>query len=95
MGIQSSGLWTDSFVDFLVDREQARCIRCQVCVNQCPYGANVYRAAADAVDSRHELCTGCRRCEAMCPTDCIAVRRHPGQFRPHGNWDDRHLKNAY
>ncbi|MBI5418709.1 MAG: IMP dehydrogenase [Deltaproteobacteria bacterium] len=93
--MQSSRLWTDSFIDFLVDRDQERCIQCQVCVNQCPYGANIYRAAADIVDSRHENCTGCRRCEAMCPTDCITVRRYPGQFREHGNWTERQVKNLY
>ncbi|RMG57649.1 MAG: FMN-binding glutamate synthase family protein [Deltaproteobacteria bacterium] len=91
----SSSLWTDNFHDFYVDREQERCIQCLVCVRQCPYEANVYREAAGVVDSVHKNCTGCHRCESLCPTRCITIRTNPSEFRPHANWQPREIKNIY
>jgi len=87
--------WSNPFCNFIVDRDQDRCIQCQVCVNQCPYEANFYRALDDTVVSDHALCTGCHRCEALCPTGCITVRLNPSEFRPHAVWTERDIKNAY
>ncbi len=93
--VMSSGLWTNNFHDFINDRDQDRCIQCQVCVRQCPYDANYFRESANVVDTRHENCTGCHRCEALCPTRCITIRLNPAQLRPHGTWGGREVKNIY
>lgn len=91
----SSRLLTDNFHDFLVERDQERCIQCLVCVRQCPYEANIFRDAADVVDSVHKNCTGCHRCEALCPTRCITIRLNPSELRPHATWTSRNVKNVY
>ncbi len=86
---------TKSFNDFVVERDQERCIQCLVCVRQCSYKTNIYRADEDLVVSDHGLCTGCHRCEALCPTGCITIRRTPSEFREHANWTGRDIKNVY
>ncbi len=93
--VMSSSIWTNNFNDFINDRDQERCIQCLVCVRQCPYDANYFREAANVVDTRHENCTGCHRCEALCPTGCITIRTNPSQLRPHGTWNGRNVKNIY
>lgn len=88
-------LKTNNYCDFIVEREQERCIQCQVCVRQCPYGTNTYKEADNIVVSDFSLCTGCHRCEAMCPTGCITIKRNTSQFREHANWKAADIKNIY
>ncbi|MCA1986137.1 MAG: IMP dehydrogenase, partial [Desulfovibrio sp.] len=40
-------------------------------------------------------CIGCHRCEALCPTACITVRRNPAEFRPNSLWTGTYIKNLF
>ncbi len=71
---------------FIVDRDQTRCIQCQVCVNQCSFDANYYDAEEDEVRSREENCVGCHRCVVFCPTRAVTIRRNPLEYRENYNW---------
>ncbi|MEK6679833.1 MAG: glutamate synthase-related protein, partial [Nitrospirota bacterium] len=51
--------------------------------------------ADNIVVSDFSLCTGCHRCEAMCPTGCITIKRNTSQFREHANWKAADIKNIY
>ncbi|MEW6409026.1 MAG: 4Fe-4S binding protein, partial [Nitrospirota bacterium] len=33
---------SSNFFDFIVDRDTERCIECLVCIQQCPYDANIH-----------------------------------------------------
>ena len=66
---------------FLVHRDEDRCIQCQVCVNQCSFGANCYDAEENEVKSREELCVGCHRCVVFCPTNALRVTYNPLDYR--------------
>ena len=71
---------------FIVERDPARCIQCQVCVNQCSFDANYYDAEDDEVRSREENCTGCHRCVLFCPTRALNIRQTPLDYRENYNW---------
>ena len=71
---------------FKIDRDENRCIQCQVCVNQCSFGASYYDAEENKVKSREEFCTGCHRCEVFCPTNAIRVTYNPLDYRGNYNW---------
>jgi glutamate synthase domain-containing protein 2 len=71
---------------FLVERDPERCIRCQVCVNQCTFDAHYYDAEDDEVRSREENCVGCHRCVVFCPTQALTIRRNPLDYRENYNW---------
>jgi len=71
---------------FQVYRDPARCIQCQVCVNQCSFETHYYDAADDEVRSREEDCVGCHRCVAFCPTRALTVRSNPLDYRQNYNW---------
>ncbi len=85
----------DSHYDFYVERDDFLCIRCGVCIKQCPYGVHWYDEELDMVRARHELCTGCHRCEAMCSTNAITIKRTESQFKPNANWTDEYIKDLY
>lgn len=76
---------------FIVERDDYRCIRCQVCVRQCSFGVHCYDEEDDAVRVREELCVGCQRCATFCPTRALTVRTHPFEFRPNANWRSEFL----
>ena len=71
---------------FKINRDEDRCIQCQVCVNQCSFGANYYDEEEDKVKSREEFCTGCHRCEVFCPTNALRVTYDPLDYRGNYNW---------
>jgi glutamate synthase domain-containing protein 2 len=71
---------------FLVERDQARCIQCQVCVNQCSFDVHYYDAEDDEVRSNEANCVGCHRCAVFCPTNAVNIRRNPLEYRENYNW---------
>ncbi|MBE3574673.1 MAG: alpha-hydroxy-acid oxidizing protein [Firmicutes bacterium] len=77
-----------SFVlnDFIVERDDRRCIRCQVCVRQCSFEVHRYDAELDQVLADEEKCVGCQRCATFCPTHALTIRSSPREFRANANW---------
>jgi glutamate synthase domain-containing protein 2 len=71
---------------FIVERDDSRCIRCEVCVNQCTFDVHSYDTEDDELRSREENCVGCHRCVAFCPTEALTIRRNPLDYRENYNW---------
>jgi glutamate synthase domain-containing protein 2 len=71
---------------FIVDRDDSRCIRCEVCVNQCTFDVHSYDAEDDEIRSCEENCVGCHRCVVFCPTEALTIRRNPLDYRENYNW---------
>ncbi len=71
---------------FVVERDDSRCIRCEVCVNQCTFDVNSYDIEDDEIRSREENCVGCHRCVVFCPTNALTIRRNPLDYRENYNW---------
>ena len=72
--------------EYIVERDQDRCIRCEVCINQCTYETHYYDAEDDIVRSRNENCTNCQRCVVFCPTQAITIRKNLNCYRENANW---------
>jgi glutamate synthase domain-containing protein 2 len=71
---------------FIVERDDFRCIRCAVCVNQCTFDVHSYDAEDDEIRSHEENCVGCHRCVVFCPTKALTIRRNPLDYRENYNW---------
>jgi len=71
---------------FIVERDQERCIQCQVCVNQCSFETHYYDPEDDMVRSREGKCVGCHRCVVFCPTNALTVKWNPLVYRENYNW---------
>jgi glutamate synthase domain-containing protein 2 len=71
---------------FIVERDDPRCIRCEVCVNQCTFDVHSYDAEDDEIKSHEENCVGCHRCVVFCPTKALTIRRNPLDYRENYNW---------
>jgi len=84
-----------STATFVVDRDETRCITCQVCVRQCANDVHYYDEDGDRVLSRDDACVGCHRCVSLCPTRALVIRQNPLEFRPHANWTAGRLRDIY
>ncbi|MBI4302214.1 MAG: 4Fe-4S binding protein, partial [Chloroflexi bacterium] len=71
---------------FVVQRDRARCIQCQVCINQCSFGTHYYDGEDEEVCSYDEKCVGCHRCVIFCPTGALTIRRSPLEYRENTYW---------
>jgi glutamate synthase domain-containing protein 2 len=71
---------------FIVERDDSRCIRCEVCVNQCTFDVHSYDIEDDEIKSCEENCVGCHRCVVFCPTEALTIRRNPLDYRENYNW---------
>lgn len=88
------GDWFHSHPEYRVDRDNDRCIRCLVCVRQCPYESTFYDPHTDTVYNDHANCVNCKRCEVFCPTSCIRISPWGG-FRQNAHWSDRTVRSIY
>ena len=72
--------------EYLVERDRQRCIRCQVCVNQCTYDTHCYDPETDTIVSKDANCVNCQRCVTFCPTNAVTIKKNPNANRENANW---------
>ena len=78
--------------EYIVERNDDRCIQCKVCVNQCTYEVNYYDPEDDKVYSRNDDCVNCHRCVVFCPTQAITIRRNPSTYTANYNWTQEAIR---
>ena len=81
--------------EFEIQRDLQKCIACEVCVSQCSNDVHEYDKDDAAVYSESINCVGCHRCETLCPTGAIKIKKRDAEFRENFNWSANHLKNIY
>ncbi len=79
--------------DYIVVRDEAKCIRCKACVNQCTYDTHSYDAEDDIIRSKDENCVNCKRCVIMCPTQAISIQKNPNLYRDNSSWSYEAIKD--
>ena len=81
--------------DFLIERDENRCIKCKVCVRQCANQAHIYDPEEDMVYSDDMQCVDCQRCVTLCPARALRIRRYPLEFRSNSNWTQDAITSIY
>ncbi len=79
--------------EFIVERDEQKCITCQVCARMCSNDVHVYDPEADAIVSEGAKCVGCHFCETLCPTGAITIRRNSSEFKLNANWNAQVIKD--
>ncbi len=72
--------------EFKIIRDEAKCIKCQVCVRQCGFEVHTYDEEEDVVLSNNAKCVACSRCVKFCPTSALNVIKNPLSYRENTNW---------
>ena len=81
--------------EFIIERNDARCIRCQVCVRQCANLAHIYDQEEDRVLADDSKCVNCHRCVTLCPTRAITIRKNPLEFKENASWTATAIREIY
>ncbi|MFX1465819.1 MAG: glutamate synthase-related protein [Promethearchaeota archaeon] len=79
--------------EFLIERNEDRCIRCGVCLRQCGFEVHHYDEELDQMFVKEEDCAGCQRCAVLCPTNALIIRPNPADYRPNANWTKDVINN--
>jgi glutamate synthase domain-containing protein 2 len=72
--------------EFIVLRDDKRCIKCQVCVRQCGFDVHSYDEEDDEIRSDESKCVACSRCAKLCPTEALKIVKNPLSYRENANW---------
>ena len=81
--------------EFEVERNDARCIACGVCVRQCANGVHTMLREGGPVISDETKCVNCQRCVSLCPTHAIKIVKYNGALRENANWTNDTVKEIY
>ncbi len=79
--------------EFIIERDDEKCISCQACVRMCANDVHSYDPVTDTVSSDSGKCVGCHFCETLCPTGAILIKRNPSEFKRNANWNVVAVKN--
>ncbi len=86
---------TYTLPEFVIERDDYRCIRCEVCARQCAFGCHTYDEEDDQVRADETECCGCLRCVTLCPTRALTVRPNPTRIPENFNWTMGQLMDTY
>ncbi len=81
--------------EFLVERDEDKCIQCQACERQCANEVHFFDEDLDKMRADDINCVNCHRCLTLCPTNAIRVRKYPLEFKDNYNWTGEMINNIY
>lgn len=80
--------------EFLVARDEGRCLKCKACVRQCGFGVHTDdQGRGISIDERR--CVNCQRCVVMCPVGALKVTANPSVGRENAYWPASRLREIW
>ncbi len=79
--------------EFIVKKNEDKCINCKVCVRQCSEEVYKYFEDFDLIRIYDDKCVGCHRCDLMCPTDALTITKNNSQYKENSHWDNYTIKS--
>ncbi len=79
--------------EFVIDRDEEKCIRCRVCERQCGFDAHHYDEKNDRMLSCDRNCVACQRCVLFCPTGCLKIKKNDVTYKDNSYWGSGHIAN--
>lgn len=84
-----------SWPDYLVERDENRCIQCEVCAKQCANEVHKLDNDTGLMVADESKCVNCHRCVALCPTRALKIKVNDLEFKPNANWTSTAIKEIY
>ena len=76
-------------------RNEARCIGCRLCEEQCANEVHSYDQEHHLMMSDEMKCVNCQRCVAVCPTRALKIVKNDAAFKENHNWSQRAMTEIY
>ena len=80
---------------FIVEIDEARCIRCRKCTVECSFGALGFDEEQNKIVPNDAKCSACQRCVIFCPQKAITVVEDPLAYPRHGTWSVRARRDIW
>lgn len=80
---------------FEIVRSKEKCIDCDRCIVECPYGVHKRSNKTGALFSDNESCVNCQRCVCFCPTHALQIAKSANTIRANANWSETLIRHAY
>ncbi len=77
--------------EYMVEREQGKCINCRACIKQCSFGVHQLNKNNEIIVDETK-CVCCHRCVEFCPVRAITIRKNPLAFRENFNWTGKAIR---
>lgn len=81
--------------DYMVIRDEDRCIQCEVCAKQCANEVHRLDTDCNKMMADESKCVNCHRCVALCPTRALKIKVNDLEFKPNANWTGTTIKEIY
>lgn len=81
--------------DYLVERDENRCIQCEVCAKQCANEVHALDKDTGLMTADESKCVNCHRCVELCPTRALKIKVNDLEFKPNANWTAGTIKEIY
>ncbi len=81
--------------DYLVERDENRCIQCEVCAKQCANEVHALDKDTGLMTADESKCVNCHRCVELCPTRALKIKVNDLDFKPNANWTASTIKEIY
>lgn len=83
------------YPEFEVVRNNARCINCHVCEQQCANQVHSYDENNKVMLADESKCVNCQRCVSFCPTRALKIVKSDCRLRENANWQEDTIKEIY
>ena len=81
--------------EYLIERNDKKCIRCGVCVRQCANEVHYEDKDDNTIEAIDDRCVSCHRCVTMCPTKALKIVKNNLEFKENANWTSEAIKEIY
>ncbi|MCG8513475.1 MAG: glutamate synthase-related protein [Halanaerobiales bacterium] len=81
--------------EFLIDRDDDRCINCQVCERQCANEVHYYDHDLSKMSAVDLNCVNCHRCVTLCPSKALRISKYPLEYKENYNWSAEMINNIF
>ncbi|KXS42593.1 MULTISPECIES: FMN-binding glutamate synthase family protein [unclassified Candidatus Frackibacter] len=79
--------------EFVIERDQDKCIECRVCARQCANEAHFYDEDLERMREEDINCVNCHRCVTLCPTNALVIKEYPLEYKKNSNWTGGMISN--
>lgn len=83
------------YPEFEVVRNESKCTRCGICVQQCARGVHLLDKKTGALTTDDAKCVACQRCASFCPTHALKIVKNNATLQDNANWDVGTVREVY
>ncbi len=83
------------YPEYEVVRNEARCVKCGLCVSQCANGVHIFDKEKNQFRTDDIKCVDCQRCVCVCPTRALKIVKSDCVLKENANWQSDTINEIF